>query len=239
VHPDASCHPRHRPVRAPIVLALEGLCCAGKTTLAHALATQPGAVAIPEYTELAALPPWPPRHREDVIVALRHFLHLERQRATLAHRAPGTLVVLDRSPLSVIAHEFGVDRLKVPCAPTSAAHLFARAAQRGLILTPDACIYLRVPARVRAARQACRGALPAHLIDPCAQAGIEAAAARYLDAVPLRRRLVLEGTAPLGELVHAIERFLVKLPPPGEQTLPSWRILADAQLLPPNEERSA
>jgi len=239
VHPDMTDDPRHRPARAPIVLAIEGLCFAGKTTLAHALATQRGAVAIPEYAQLAALPPWPPRHREDVLVALRHFLHLERQRAALARRGPGTLVVLDRSPLSLIAHEFGMDRLGVPAAPEFAAHLFTEAAQRGLILTPDAYAYLRVPASVSAARQARRGPVPAHLIDPRAQTGIEAASHFYLDAVPPRRRLRLEDTAQVSDLLHAVDRLLVELPAPGEQTVPSWHILASAALAPGDDKRSA
>ena len=46
--------------------------------------------------------------------------------------------------------------------------------QRGLILTADAYVSLRVPAPVRVARQARRGQLPVHLIDQAVQAGIEA-----------------------------------------------------------------
>lgn len=239
MHPDVTDDPHHRLARAPTVLAIEGLCFAGKTTLAHALATQRSAVAIPEYAELATLPPWPPRHREDVLAALRHFLYLECQRATLAPRGPGTLVVLDRSPLSLIAHEFGMERLRVPAAPDLAAHLFAEAAQRGLILTPDAYAYLRVPASVRAARQARRSPVPAHLIDPRTQTGIEAASRCYLDAVPPRRRLMLKGTAQVADLIHAVDRLLAELPAPGEQPMPSWHILAGAALLPGDDERSA
>ncbi|MGH3719618.1 MAG: AAA family ATPase [Pseudonocardiaceae bacterium] len=82
------------------VLAVEGLCFAGKTTLVHALAARLGAVAVPEYTDLAVLPPWPPHSRAEVTAALRHFLRVEQQRATLARRTPARLVVLDRSPLT-------------------------------------------------------------------------------------------------------------------------------------------
>lgn len=131
-----------------------------------------------------------------------------------------------------------MDRLGTPAAPDLAAHLFAETAERGLILTPDAYVHLRVPASVSAARQACRTPVPAHLIDPRAQAGIEAASHSYLDAVPPRRRLVLEGTARVGDLVHAVDRLLINLPPPGEQTMPSWHVLASAALLPQHGERS-
>jgi len=239
VHLHSTYYPPDRLAKAPIVLALEGLCFVGKTTLAQALATQRQAVAIPEYADLAALPPWPPGHRDDVVVALRHFLHLERQRAAIVRRAPRRLVVLDRSPLSLIAHEFGMERLGVPAAPDLAAQLFAKAAERGLILTPDAYVYLRVPASVSATRQARRGAVPAHLIDPRTQTGIEAASHSYLAAVPPRRRLILEGTAQVTDLIHAVERLLVGLPPPDEQAMPSWHLLACVALLLRDGERSA
>lgn len=92
------------------MLAIEGLCLAGKTTLVHALAARLGALAVPEYADLAPLPPWPPHSREEVTAALRHFLRLEQQRGIFACRTPGRLVALDRSPLTLIAHEFGMER---------------------------------------------------------------------------------------------------------------------------------
>ncbi|MGH3854819.1 MAG: AAA family ATPase [Pseudonocardiaceae bacterium] len=219
-------HSPDDPTSAPTVLAVEGLCFAGKTTLAHALAARLGAVAVPEYTDLAALPPWPPRSRAEVTAALRHFLRLEQQRATLARRTPARLVVLDRSPLTLITHEFGMDRLGVPAAPGLAAHMFSEAAERGLILTPDAYVYLRVPAPVSAARQARRGRLPAHLTDPVTQAGIEAASRTYLNALPPLRRVVLDGTARVAELANMVVQLVLNLPPAGRQSAPTWRVLA-------------
>lgn len=221
------------PMSPPVVLAVEGLCFAGKTTLVIALATRTGVVAVPEYADLAALPPWPPRSRDDVVASLRHFLRLEQQRAILARRIPGWLVVLDRSPLTLIAHEFGMDRLGVPAAPDLAADMFAEAAERGLILTPDAYVYLRVAAPIRAARQARRGRLPAHLTDPATQAGIEAANHAYLGVLPPRRRVVLDGTACVADLANTVACLVVDLPPAGEQQAPSWRVLV------PRAERSA
>jgi hypothetical protein len=136
-HPNVGAPPSHR-----AAVAVEGLRFAGKTTLVTAVAERLGAVAVPEYAELATLPPWPPHTHDDVAAALRHFLRVEQQRAARASRAPGGLVVLDRSPLTVIAHEFGMDRLGIPAAPGWAARLFAEAAGRGLILTPDAYVHL-------------------------------------------------------------------------------------------------
>lgn len=225
MHPGPACHPSRAQLGTPIVLAIEGLCFVGKTTLARALATQREAVVLPDYADLAAPPPWPPRGRADVIAALRHFLRLEQQRALLARQRASRLVVQDRSPLSLIAHEFGMDRLGMPAAPALAAHLFADAAERGLILTCDAVVYLRVPAAVSAARQACRGAVPAHLIDPITQAGIEAASHHYLDVMPSQRRLMLDSTACITELIHAVDRLMADLPHHGQQATPSWRVL--------------
>lgn len=214
------------PLSTRAVVAVEGLCLAGKTTLVHALATRLGAVAVPEYADLAVLPQWPPHSREDVTAALQHFLGLEQQRATLARRTPGRLVALDRSPLTLIAHEYGMGRLGVHAAPDLAAHMFSEAADRGLILTPDAYVYLRVPASVSAARQERRDRLPAHLTDPAAQAGIEAINSAYLDALPPPRRVVLDGRACVADLANVVARLVADLPPASEQPAPSWRVLA-------------
>lgn len=211
---------------ARVVLAVEGLCLAGKTTLVHALASRLGALAVPEYADLAALPPWPPHGRADVTAALWHFLCLEQQRATLVRMTPGRLVALDRSPLTLIAHEFGMDGLGVPAAPDLAVHLFSEAAECGLILTPEAYVYLRVPASVRAVREARRGRLPVHLTNPVTQAGIEATDRTYLEALPPRRRVILDGSACVADLTDAVARFVANLPPAGEQPAPSWRVLA-------------
>ncbi|HWR46130.1 MAG TPA: hypothetical protein VN327_00725 [Pseudonocardiaceae bacterium] len=211
---------------APTVLAVEGLCFAGKTTLVHALAARLGVVAVPEYADLAALPPWPPHSQADVTAALRHFLRREQQRAIFGRRVLGWLVVLDRSPLTLIAHEFGMDRLGVHATLDLAGQMFSEAAERGLILTPDAYVYLRVPALVSAARQARRGWLPAHLTDPVTQAGIEAADLAYLGALPLLRRVVLDGTARVAALANVVARLVLNLLPAGEQVAPSWRVLA-------------
>ncbi len=67
--------------RNPLVIAIEGLCFAGKTTLANALAVAADTIVIGEYADLAPLPPFPPRHLSDVAAALDHFLRVEHQRA--------------------------------------------------------------------------------------------------------------------------------------------------------------
>jgi hypothetical protein len=74
----------------PLVIAIEGLCYVGKTTLAHALAPLAGAVIIGEYTSLAGLPPFPPRSLHDVAQALQQFLNVEQHRAHTVARADPT-----------------------------------------------------------------------------------------------------------------------------------------------------
>jgi thymidylate kinase len=234
VRPKPLQHRPTQPLSARAVLAVEGLCLAGKTTLVHALAARLGALAVPKYADLAPLPPWPPHSREEVTAALRHFLRLEEQRG-FARKTPGRLVALDRSPLTLIAHEFGMDRLGVPAAPDLAVHMFSEAAERGLILTPDAYVYLQVPASVRAVREARRSRLPVHLTDPVTRAGIEATDRAYLDALPPLRRVVLDGSACVADLTDAVARLVADLPPPGEQPAPSWRVLA-APATPPRAD---
>ena len=48
----------------PLAIAIEGLCYAGKTTLARLLARLAGAVVISEYSNMTGAPPLPPREPE-------------------------------------------------------------------------------------------------------------------------------------------------------------------------------
>jgi hypothetical protein len=92
----------NRPCRSgvddPLVIAIEGLCYAGKTTLAYVLAPVVSGVVIPEYGELAAAPPFPPGDLDDVASALRHFLRLERERAAAARDANAAVVLARPKP---------------------------------------------------------------------------------------------------------------------------------------------
>lgn len=217
--------------REPFAAAIEGLCYAGKTTLARALAPLTGGMVLPDYGELAATPRFPPRDQEDVIAALRHFLCLERARAAAARAARAAVVLLDRSPLTLIAHEHGIGHLGVPCDPHGAARLYAAAAATGEILTPGAYLYLSVPGHVAAARQARRGPVPAHLTHPQVRAGIDRACRAYLAALPAHRFLILDGTAPPATLAASAARLLSHAAP-GTRSLPDWRILGLAPQCP-------
>jgi thymidylate kinase len=210
--------------RNPLVIAIEGLCFAGKTTLAHALGVAADTVVIGEYADLAPLPPFPPRHLSDVAAALDHFLCVEHQRALAARAAEAPVVLLDRSPLTLIAHEHGMSALGLPCDPVRAAEIYSSAAETGLILTPDAYLYLAVPDDVTAARQELRGPVAAHLMNRQVRAEIDRACRIWLATLPQERYLELDGTVSPPVLAAMTRRWLSDLT--SGLPLPSWRAAA-------------
>jgi thymidylate kinase len=207
----------------PLVIAIEGLCYAGKTTLAHALAPLAGAVVIGEYTSLADLPPFPPRTLHDVAQALQQFLDVEQHRAHTARTAGTAVVLLDRSPLTLIAHEYGMAALGVPCDPAGAAALYSMAAEAGDILTPDGYLYLTVPEHVTAERQQFRGPVAAHLMDAKARAGIDHSCRGWLATLPEGHVVQLEGNVASPALAATAARWISRLTP--NRQLPSWRTM--------------
>lgn len=215
------------PSDQPRVLAIEGLCFAGKTTLATRLGRRADITVVAEYSTLAPLPTWPPTSTDDVRAALVHFRRIEEDRARTARRSGRPLVIMDRSPLTLIAHEYGMAQLGIPALPALAAHLFADAVDDGRILVPDGYLHLAIPSHITATRQAHRGPVPPHLTDPRTQAGITAATHSYLAAIPTRRRLCLDGTASLDALTAQVNQFTTALPNSGRQPPPSWRLLAN------------
>lgn len=222
---------RHDPFRdpfrpgRPLMIAVEGLCFAGKTTLAKAVAADPGVVAVPEYADLADLPPFPPADADAVAAALGHFLALERHRAALAATSGAAVVLCDRSPLSLIAYEHGMGTLGIHRDPILAIEVFAAASDRGEILTPHAYIHLHIEPATANLRQARRPPIRSHLRDPQVQAHMDDINRRYLDAVPPQRRLRLDGGSPLHDNLARARAFLRHLPQVTDPNPPSWRRL--------------
>lgn len=217
-----------RSEHSPVIVALEGLCYSGKSTLIRHLAARLDAIVAPEYTDLAPLPPWPPADHTQVDSALRQLLDLEQLRTRQVHRRiatrthPPHVVLLDRSPLTLIAHEFGMQALGIPADPDSAATLFAGAASAGQILTPTAYLYLAVPELVTAARRVARGPVAAHLVDPAVRTRIDQICRTWMRLLPHRRQVILDGTVPPPLLAAAVTAFLGNLAGPP---VPSWRCL--------------
>lgn len=213
------------------VLAVEGLCFAGKTTLIRYLADTlaPHVIATAEYTDLGPLPPWPPRDHDQVTMTLLHLLDRERARTAavrtrLAHLPATTdvVVLLDRSPITLIAHEYGMQILHVPANPTQAADLSTRAAAAGHILTPDAYLYLSVPDEATTARRTTRGPVAAHLDHPHVRARIDIVYQSWLRLVPPARVLRLDGTWPLPVQAVTVTNFLTGI---GGPSAPPWHLL--------------
>jgi thymidylate kinase len=200
--------PATGPLR-PAVIAIEGCCFAGKTSLALALSQHLDVTAIPEYADLAPLPPFPARDLDDVRAALDHLLGVERRRAAAMRRGlrERKVVLCDRSPLSCIAFQHAIGRLGIPSDARLAAELFAAAAERGEILEPDAYIYLHIDRATALARQAVRGPVLGCLMDPSVLAAMQAFYQQFLNSLPADRRLVLDAAEPRGTLIEQAARF--------------------------------
>ncbi len=213
----------HRP--RPAVIAVEGCCFAGKTSLALALSRDLGVTVVPEYADLAPLPPFPARDLDDVHAALDYLLGVERRRTAAIRSSPGhnAVVVCDRSPLSCIAFQRAIGRLGVPSDARLAVELFATAAGRGEIIEPDAYIYLHVDRATALARQAIRGPVLACLMDPQVLAATQAFYQRFLDGLPPDRRMVLDGVQPRPSLVAQAARFARTQQTLGPRPPGAWR----------------
>jgi len=210
----------------PAVIAVEGLCFAGKTTLSRALARQLPAGVVAEYADLAPLPDFPPASVLAVRQALRHFLAVEQARSKIARQLRAPIVFCDRCPLTLIAHEHAMASLGQLADPHTAARWFSSAAAAGTITAPDAYLYLTIPERTFAARMASRGQLPDHLVSPAVRAAIGAVYDAYFTAAGTTRVLRLDGRADLAQLVQHTKRFVAGLPAPGTRPAPDWAMLA-------------
>lgn len=80
----------------PTVIAIEGLCFAGKTTLARALGSRFGAGVVAEYADLAPLPGFPPGSALAARTALIGFMAIEAARARTARGLGRPVVLYDR-----------------------------------------------------------------------------------------------------------------------------------------------
>ncbi|MBL7499297.1 AAA family ATPase [Frankia sp. CNm7] len=219
------------------LVAVEGLRCTGKTTLATVLASQLGATVIPDAADLSSPLPYPPRTLGDVRSGLDHLCQVERQRAEAARRARTGLVLFDRGPLSHIVHQHAVAQFGVPADPGYAAQTFTAAANAGITLSPGRYLYLRLPHAAVAARQRRRGPVHPHLVDPRFLTATDRAFLRYLDALPDDRCLVLDAGLPVGHLASTAAAFLATeptSPPPGAWT----RTLAAPQVVPARSSTS-
>lgn len=211
---------------SPLIVAIEGLCFAGKTTLAAALGHRLGATVLADYADLAPLPVFPPPDCFAVRTALSGFLSVEVARADAARAARSGVVLYDRCPLTLIAHEHAMAAIGVPSDPHTAAVWFTNAAASGAIHTPDAYVYLSVTDETFGARQRERGPLPDHLVAAAVRARITDIYTAYAAATGPRRALAINGDATLSELVEQAARFVTDLPERDAEPPPPWTMLA-------------
>jgi deoxyadenosine/deoxycytidine kinase len=127
-------------------VAIEGISCAGKTTLAHGLARSRAAI-IPEGTTFCSIFPQPPSTPEQARTNEQFCLEVERARQAFEHtcRCPSRTVVYDRTYLSVLAISWSY-------LPRCGAHTFRslvtevlRTLQDGALCPPDLYLYLDLP----------------------------------------------------------------------------------------------
>jgi thymidylate kinase len=153
-----------------MLIAVEGACCAGKTTLATALIGELADLAVgfvPCYADFVGggrfLPDPVPTSLDEDQVALDALLEIEAARLAAVRSGQHDLALLDRSVHTLLAHRYAVERLTgLRCYEPAA---------RTLSLSPTACwpdlvIYLDV--RQRAVEDRNRGKFPTDsiFIDP-------------------------------------------------------------------------
>jgi hypothetical protein len=132
------------------IIALEGVCCAGKSSLAAKLApyiqdTQKlRVISFPDYVVMAGgdhkVPLLVPESLEDDIIALEFFLKLENWR--LMKAANADVVILDRSAHSLLAHRYALAAVhKCPRALYSQGREIL--GRSNAVLWPHLIVYVR------------------------------------------------------------------------------------------------
>ncbi len=165
----------------PPTIALEGPCCAGKTTLAHGLVKEPFSLSIAyiqDYSDHVGggkiLPPPVPTSPAEEELILNQFLAIEADRTTSARTAAPTpdLIIIDRSVHTLLAHCFALHRLLDDDYFSLAQRVIG---ESHVPLWPDHVIYLDVPQRVIEARNGGKFAPDSIFID----AGFNASVRSY------------------------------------------------------------
>lgn len=136
------------------LVAIEGPCCAGKTTLSRRLVAElPNALHVSCYADWVGggrhLPDPVPQSIIDDADGLSNLLAIERDRLHEARRRPDALAIADRSAHTLLAHRAGVRQLNGLDLVTAARSKLASADGVGW---PDVVLYLDTPIAVIQAR---------------------------------------------------------------------------------------
>jgi hypothetical protein len=196
-------------------LAIEGPCCAGKTTLGDRLieALPTGrATIIPDYADFvgggAGMPEADPPDWDAERVALGALLTIEQQRVACVPNPPPAFVLIDRSVLTLVAHCSGLDhrhperRTFASCADT-----FLRNDPRPF--WPEALIYLDVPHAVQLARNMHdeKFASDSIFMDPAYNVGFRDAFSRLRREAALPS-ICIDGTEPPAAVADRAMAFI-------------------------------
>lgn len=211
-----------------MIIGIEGVSCAGKTTLSQALASQLNdPVVIPCYYHVAPDPgrlPAPRVHTaKQQLASLAAFLELEELRLerTRQAQADGRDVILDRTVDTLLAHAHAIGRLEGFDCDAAARTLVLRQA----VAMPDLTLVLTTDPAVLATRATLRPGMPPIFYDPQFSEHFNA----YLRS-PLAPIFVRLDTSvcPLGELTekalahireHRADRSLSTTAPTGHEDL--------------------
>jgi thymidylate kinase len=154
-----------------VIVAIEGVSCTGKTTLAAGLTAQLGWQAIACYFHVAADPSilGAPMAASDaeLLQALDAHLDVEQQRHLLAASAltRDGGVILDRSVDTLLAHARAIGRLRGWDVNRQARTAVARQVTANAAAVPDLTLLLTADAATLAARAVSRPDLPAIYYD--------------------------------------------------------------------------
>ena len=191
-----------------LIVGVEGVVHAGKTTLATVLADQLGFHLVPEYSSFArsrgGFPDFPSTltHARQ---SLLFFLNLEKLRfATIPGAAMG--VVLDRSVISLLAFSYALEA-------TAGIRCFEDSWQRISDVPewlPDCCIEIRIPDLTQGRRHSGDPySYESHLLDPEFNARLREFYSRLSQYLPRVRVLWVDGERSLDAILDQVVRFLI------------------------------
>lgn len=152
-------------------VAIEGSTCAGKSTAVIAVAQRLMAGVVPEHTDIEkvmritdrGMPYFPPKCKDEAIIAITRMVELEMLRERLRNSFEQDIVLMDTSPVTVLAFEYAKMQLGFPAALRELAASYRRLLTSGDLKEPKAWAILEPPLEVILSRL---GNRPANRVHP-------------------------------------------------------------------------
>lgn len=195
-------------------VAIEGPCCAGKTTLSRGLLVQLTEITVSHvrcYADHAGGGRFLPRPVPETVAedeeAVRALLEVEADRAAAARSDPADLVLMDRSVYTLLAHRHALERVTGLSCLATAECIIARSAAPAW---PDLVIYLDVSQRTILDRNRRKFPPGSIFIDPTFNDGIRDFYTHATDREPARI-VWLDGTLDPTKLVSLAEAHIAEL----------------------------